>query len=103
MHEADLDLAVAQLLHHVVELVRELGRDERELRQLAPSLARERARRQALAQQRARVRPRDLEHVEVLVELDPDGAERRDRLVEEHEARRQLQVHRVDELEAPRG
>ena len=49
--------------------------------------------------QRARVRLRDLEDVEVRVELDADRAERRDRLVEQHEARRQPQVHRVDQLE----
>ena len=45
---------------------------------------------------------RDLEDVELRVELDADGAERRDRLVEQHEPRRQLQVHRVDQLEASR-
>jgi hypothetical protein len=44
-------------------------------------------------------RPRDLEHVEVGIELDADGAQRGDRLVEEDEARRQAQVHRVDEPE----
>ena len=42
---------------------------------------------------------RDLEDVEVRVEVDPDRADRRDRLVEQHEARRQPQVHRVDQRE----
>ena len=46
-----------------------------------------------------RVRLRDLEHVELGVELDRHRAERRDRLVEDDEAGRQPQVHRVDELE----
>ena len=51
-------------------------------------------------QKPARVRLRDLEDVELGVDLLPDRRERRDRLVEDDEAARQLQVHRVDELEA---
>ena len=47
----------------------------------------------------ARVRLRDLEDVEVRVEVDADRADRRDRLVEHHEPRRQPQVHRVDQPE----
>ncbi len=51
----------------------------------------------------ARVRPRDLEDVELRVELDADRADRRDRLVEHHEPRRQPQVHRVDQRRTPPG
>ena len=49
--------------------------------------------------QPARVRARDLEDVEVGIQLDADGAERRDRLVEGHEPARQPQVERVDQVE----
>ncbi len=64
---------------------------------------REGARMEAVGEQAARVRLRDLEHVEVRIDLLPDRRERRDRLVEHDEAARQLQVHRVDELERPPG
>ena len=99
--EADLDLAVAHLLQHVVHLVRKLARDaERAAASPRCARAREPLRREALQHERPRVRPRDLEHVEVRIEVDADGAERGDRLVEHDEARRQPQVHRVDEREA---
>ena len=93
VHEADLDLAVAHLLEDVVHLVRQ---DSRTMRaELARSSLRDarrasRSGREALEHQVARVRLRDLEDVEVRVELDADRAERRDRLVEQDEARRQL-------------
>ena len=74
-------------------------RDLRQLPALAPRARGDPPRREALDHQLARVRLRDLEDVEVGVELDPDRAERRDRLVEQHEPRRQPQVHRVDERE----
>ena len=47
---------------------------------------------EALEQQPARVRPRDLEDVELRIDLDADRGERRDRLVEDDEAGRQLEV-----------
>ena len=61
---------------------------------------RERARVEAVDEQPARIRLRDLEHVELRIDLLADRGERRDRLVEDDEAARELQVHRVDELEA---
>src|SRR4051812_23992453 len=98
--EADLDLAVAQLLHDVVKLVRKLLCDRGQAQELAPTLPGERARAQPLAHQRPRERRRHLEDVEVLVQLHTHRAQSRDRLVEHHEARRHLQVHRIDEVEA---
>ena len=99
VHEADLDLAVAHLLEHVVHLVRQARRD---LGQLAAS-------RRARRRDRAGVKRsiissraygcRDLEDVEVRIELDADRAERRDRAVEQQETRRQAQVHRIDQVE----
>ena len=99
VHEPDLDLAVAELFEHVVHLVRQLSGHLRQLPALAPRAASDPPRREALEHQVARVRLRDLEHVEVRVELDADRAERRDRLVEHHEPRRQPEVHRVDQRE----
>ena len=93
VHEADLDLAVADLLEEVVQLVAASSRAIRA--SSTPSVLRpleDAARRVALEHQVARVRLGDLEDVEVRVELDADRAERRDRLVEQQEARRQAQV-----------
>ena len=55
---------------------------------------------EAVHEQPARIRLRDLEHVELRIDLLADRGQRRDRLVEDDEAARKLQVHRVDELEA---
>src|SRR5262249_757243 len=55
--------------------------------------------REALDQQVARIGLRDLEDVEIGVELDAHRAEGGDRLVEQHEPRGQAQVHAVDEIE----
>src|SRR6266545_2768294 len=97
--EADLDLPVAHLLEDVVELVRVLGEDRGELDRL-PAGPREHALRGVAPEhEAARVGPRDLEDVEVGVELDADRGEGRDRLVEDDEASRQPQVERVDEGE----
>jgi hypothetical protein len=75
VHEADLDLAVPDLLHEVVELVRRLGEHLRVAECLAPRSA---ARHDAGANRssiRSRgVRPRDLEDVEVRIELVRDRA-----------------------------
>ena len=97
--EADLDLAVAELLEHVVHLVRESRAMPASCRRLRAASAGHAPRRVAREHQRARVRPRDLEDVELRIQLDGQRPERRDRLVEEHEARRQAQVHRVDQRE----
>ena len=99
VHEPDLDLAVAHLLERVVDLVRQIGGDQAQLPALPPRPRCDAARREPLEHQLARVRLRDLEHVEVRVQLDADRPERRDRLVEHHEAGRKPQVHRVDERE----
>ena len=69
------------------------------LRSLVPGAPRDPLRREALEHELARVRLRDVEDVEVRVELHPDRPERGDRAVEQDEARRQLQVHPVDERE----
>src|SRR4051812_49246792 len=99
VHEADLDLAVAHLLQRVVELVRQLQRHLPEPEAFFAGLHGQSPRAEAGEQQPARIWASDLEDVEVRIEVDADGAERRDRAVEQQEARRQLQVHRVDELE----
>ena len=82
-----------------MDLVRHHACDPREVARL---LAREPGhppRREPLDDERARVRLRDLEDVEVRVELRADRAERGDRLVQHDEPRRQMEVHRVDQLE----
>ena len=61
---------------------------------------RERPRMEPIRKKPSRVGLRHLEHVEVGVDLLPHRRERRDRLVEDHEPARELQVHRVDEREA---
>src|SRR4029450_9705839 len=55
---------------------------------------------EAVGEQPTRVRLRDLEDVELWIDLLPDRGQRRDRLGEDDEPARELQVHRVDELEA---
>src|SRR5262249_22246352 len=99
VHEPDLDLSVAHLFERVVQLVRQLERYLTESQALFPRAHGHLPRPEAVEQQTARVRTRHLEHIEVRVEVDADRAERRDRAVEQQEARRQLQVHGVDELE----
>ena len=99
MAEADLDLAVAHLLERVVHLVRKLVEHRGHVAQLVPGAPRDPLRREALDHELARVRLRDVEDVEVRVELHADRPERGDRAVEEDETRRQLQVHPVDERE----
>ena len=101
---ADLDLkpAVARLLHHVAQLVRQLAGNATELPDLVLRPERDPPRREALRNQPTRVRARDLEDVEVGMELDAHGPERRDRLVEGHEPARQPQVERVDQVEPSR-
>ena len=88
---ADLDLAVADLLHEVVELERCLGEHLRIADCVAACAPGDALRREALQQQVTRVGPGDLEHVEVRIQLRADGCERRDRAVEQEEPRRQLQ------------
>src|SRR5919204_1031200 len=97
--EADLDLAVPNLLERVVDLVRELERDLAEADRLLPRAGGHAPRPEPLEHQAPRVRPRDLEDVEVRVQPDTHRAERRDRAVEEQEPSRQPQIHRVDQLE----
>ena len=80
-------------------LERRLREHLRVAQRIAAGATRDPLRREALHHQPARIRPRDLEDVEVGIELDADRADRRDRAVEQEIARRQLQVHRVDELE----
>src|SRR5262245_2085235 len=55
---------------------------------------------EAIGEQPTRVRLRHLEDVELRVDLLPDRRKRRDRLVEDDETAGQLEVHRVDQLEA---
>ena len=99
--EADLELAVAGLLEQVVPLVRRLAEDRPRAERISfRARSAHPLRRVPVDHQVARVRLRDLEDVEVRVELDADRAERRDRLVEQDEARRQLQVLGVDQREA---
>ena len=97
--EADLDLPVAHLLERVVHLVRKLVEHRGHVAQLVPGAPRDPLWREALDHELARVRLRDVEDVEVRVELHADRPERGDRAVEEDETRRQLQVHPVDERE----
>ncbi len=99
MDEAHLDLAVARLLEDVVHLVREVVRHLCEPPRLLPCPRHDPPRREPLEHQPARVRLGDLEDVEVGIEVDADRPQRRDRLVEQHEARRQAQVERVDQRE----
>ena len=54
---------------------------------------------EALRGQPQRVGPRDLEHVEVGVDLEHHARQGRERLVEHHPARRQRDVEAVDRLE----
>ena len=89
VHEAHLDLAVAHLLEHVVDLVGELECDLAQPQRLLARARRDPARTKALHQQAARVRARDLEDIEVGIEADADRAQGRDRLVEQQEPRRQ--------------
>ena len=72
---------------------------QRVVRPLLARAQRQPARREPLEHELARVRLRDLEHVEVRVDLEADGGERRDRAVEEHEARRQLELQAEDQAE----
>src|SRR5262245_19694879 len=57
--EADLDLAVANLLHEVVELVRSLGENPRVPESLPPRAPREALRREPREHEVTRVRPCD--------------------------------------------
>ena len=63
--DLDLELALARLLHHVAQLVRQLARDAAELAHLVLRAERHPPRREALRDQPARVRAGDLEDVEV--------------------------------------
>ena len=89
----------AERLEHVMDLLRRDAQHARQVTHLVLRVARQPSRREALHHELTRVRLRHLEHVEVGVELGAHGAERRDRLVQEHVARRQVEVHLVDELE----
>ena len=82
-----------------MHLPRHLERDLAELLHLPARSERHAARRESLGDELARVRPRDLEDVELGVDLGGDRAERRDRLVEDHEPRREAEVHPVDQRE----
>ena len=83
-----------------MELLRRDAQHAREVTRLVLRVTRDPARREAMHHQLAGVRLRNLEDVEVGIELGADRAERRDRLVQEHVARGQMEVHLVDELEA---
>ena len=87
--EPDLDLAVAQLLEDVGDLIRGLGEDASQGAGLLAGSCGHPPRGEALDEQPAGVGLRHLEDVEVGVELDPDGGEHGDRLVEQHEPRGQ--------------
>ena len=100
--EPDLEGPVAHPLEHVAHLVRSSRAIEPSATASDPRPLRDEPRLIAIRQQPARVRLRDLEHVEVGVDLSAHGGERRDRLVQHHEARRETQVQRVDELEPSR-
>src|SRR4029077_1258720 len=65
-----------------------------------PRPPRDAVRREPLEHQVAGIGPGDLEDVELRIELGADRTERRDRAVEQQEARREMEVHRVDELKA---
>ena len=100
VHEADLDLAVSDLLHEVVELVRHLGDHLRMAERLAPGTPRDAMGAEPLEHQVAGVRPRYLEDIEVRIELGADRREGCNRAVEQEEARGQVEIQRVDQLEA---
>ena len=87
--EADLDLAVANLFHRVVDLVGHLAEEMRVVLEFLPRAARDPTRPVALEQQAPRVRSGDVEDVEVREELGADRPERGDGAVEQHEPRRQ--------------
>src|SRR5262249_32855688 len=97
--DVHLERALAQLLEHVAHLVWHVPCDRGESQSLDTSSLRERPRMEALGEEPPRVRLRDLEDVEVRIDLLAHRSEGRDGLVEDHESARQLQVHRVDELE----
>ena len=99
MDEADLDLAVTELLEGVVQLVRDFGSHAREVPALAARACGYASRRVAADHQAAGVRLGDLEDVEVRRELDGHRAERGDRAVEQDEPGRETQVHAIDHPE----
>ena len=98
--DLDLELALPRLLEDVAHLVGQLARDTGSSRtSLCSRSDIRRGEKRSASSPRAYGR-RHLEHVEVGVELDADRAERRDRLVEDHEPRGQAEVQRVDQVEA---
>ena len=82
-----------------MDLVRKLQRHRAEPQRFLASPVGHPLWREPLHHQSTRVRPGDLEDVEVRVEIDADGTEGGDRLVQQQEARGQPQVHRIDQLE----
>ena len=98
--DVHLEGPLPQLLEDVRDLVGHVPCDGGQPECLDPRPLRERAGVEAVHEQPARIRLRDLEHVELRIDLLADRGQRRDRLVEDHETTRELQVHRVDELEA---
>ena len=82
-----------------MDLLRRGAQHAHQVTRLVLGVARQPPRGEALHHELTRVRLRHLEHVEVGVELRAHGAERGDRLVQEHESRRQVEVHLVDQLE----